>query len=169
VDWLWFESRLTYANAVLPQALFAAAKCWPSEPWLEVAVESFDFLDRVTTSADVFWPVGNHDWYPHGEAKSLYDQQPVEASTMAEAALAAFDVTGDERRLTTFHRAHRWFQGRNSLELRLADVRTGACFDGLHSSGVNYNQGAESTLAWLWTELLSSELESSGLEGQGRD
>ncbi len=62
---------------------------------------SFAFLDRETTTANVFWPVGNSDWYPHGEEKALYDQQPVEATTMAEAALAAFDLLGDETYLAT--------------------------------------------------------------------
>ena len=33
--------------------------------------------------------------------------------------------------------------------------RVGACFDGLQPAGVNHNQGAESTLAYLWTELHS--------------
>ena len=28
-DWPWFESRLTYANAVMPHALFVAARRWP--------------------------------------------------------------------------------------------------------------------------------------------
>jgi len=152
-DWPWFESRMTYANAVLPHALFAAARCWPSEPFLDVALESFKFLDRVTTVDDVFWPVGNSDWYPHDEAKSLYDQQPVEASTMAEAALAAFAATGSDDFLQIFHRAHRWFHGENSLKLPLADIECGACYDGLVPGDVNRNQGAESTLAWLWTEM----------------
>ena len=91
-DWQWFESRLTYANAVLPHALFVAGQRWPEEEFLEVAEASFDFLDRVTTADDVFWPIGNSDWYPHGEEKALYDQQPVEAVTMADAALAAFGL-----------------------------------------------------------------------------
>ncbi|HTI51763.1 MAG TPA: hypothetical protein VL475_12450 [Planctomycetaceae bacterium] len=160
-DWHWFESRLTYANAVLPQALYVAAKCWPNERCLEIAEASFAFLDRVTTSDDMFWPIGNCDWYPHGEVKALYDQQPVEASTMADAALTAFDLTRDERHLATFARAHRWFLGGNSLEQALADPASGACFDGLQASGVNRNQGAESTFAWLWTALLGSEHQHS--------
>jgi hypothetical protein len=157
-DWPWFESQMTYANAVLPQALYVAAKCWPGEPFLDVAETSFSFLSRVTTSDDVFWPIGNCDWYPHGEAKALYDQQPVEASTMADAALTALGLTNDQKHLATFHRAHGWFQGRNSLELPLVDVRSGSCFDALQPSGVNRNQGAESTLAWLWTELHNAVL-----------
>src|SRR5688572_110708 len=92
-EWPWFESRMTYANAVLPHALFVAAQHWPQEPFLHVAETSFGFLDLVTTSAGVFWPVGNRDWYPNGEDKALYDQQPVEASTMADAALAAYGAS----------------------------------------------------------------------------
>ncbi|HUG93423.1 MAG TPA: hypothetical protein VML55_21470 [Planctomycetaceae bacterium] len=149
--WPWFESQLTYANAVLPHALFVAARCWPRDAPLEVAVPSFAFLDHVTTAQDVFWPVGNQDWYPHGEEKARYDQQPVEASTMAEAALAAFELLGDEEYLATFRRARGWFHGRNSLNCSLVDVRSGACCDGLQACGVNRNQGAESTLAYLWT------------------
>jgi hypothetical protein len=109
----------------------------------------------------VFCPVGNRDWYSHGEEKSLYDQQPVEASTMACAALAAFRLRKDERYLAIFRRARQWFHGQNSLLQPLCDVESGACFDGLQSSGINQNQGAESTLAYLWTELHSFAAEQS--------
>ena len=154
-DWPWFESRMTYANAVLPHALFDAAERWPDEAFLTVAESSFGFLDLVTTADNVFWPVGNRDWYSHGEEKSLFDQQPVEAATMAAAALAGLEVRGDKKYQAVFLRAHAWFHGQNSLEQPLADVEIGTCFDGLQPSGLNKNQGAESTLAYLWTELHS--------------
>jgi hypothetical protein len=153
-DWYWFESQMTYANAVLPHALFDAAERWPDEAFLSIAESSFGFLDLVTTADHDFWPIGNRDWYSHGEEKSLYDQQPVEASTMAAAALAGFQVCSNDKYLKIFNRAYEWFLGRNSLKQRLADVHSGACFDGLQPAGVNQNQGAESTLAYLWTELL---------------
>lgn len=152
-DWPWFESRMTYANAVLPHALFNAAEQWPNQGFLEVAERSFAFLDEVTTSADIYWPVGNQDWYSHGEQKSYYDQQPLEAATMASAARAAYELLGDARYLATFRRAHGWFHGQNSAGLSLVDFDAGACFDGLQADGPNGNQGAESTLAFLWTEL----------------
>jgi len=155
-DWLWFESRMTYANAVLPHALFDAAECWPDESYQDVAESSFGFLDLATTADGVFWPVGNCDWYSHGEEKSLYDQQPVEAATMAAAALAALELNGDEKYLAVFQRAHHWFHGHNSLGLSLADIQVGACCDALQPACVNKNQGAESTLAYLWTELLNA-------------
>ena len=62
-------------------------------------------------------------------------------------------LLGDEEYLAAFRRAHGWFHGQNSLQQPLVDVRCGACCDGLQASGVNRNQGAESTLAYLWTEL----------------
>jgi hypothetical protein len=157
---------MTYANAVLPHALFVAARRWPKEAFLEVAEASFAFLDQETTAANVFWPVGNDGWYPHGEDKAPYDQQPVEGVTMAEAALAAFDLLPQEKYLAAFRRARGWFHGHNSLQLPLVDAQHGACYDGLRPSGVNRNQGAESTLAFLWTEYQHAELESTLRDGQ---
>jgi hypothetical protein len=156
-DWQWFESRMTYANAVLPHALFSAAARWPQEDFLDIAQAAFAFLDRATTVEGVFWPVGNEGWYPRGEDKAPYDQQPVEAVTMADAALAAWDLLGDEEYLAAFGRAHGWFHGLNSLKTPLVDVPSGACYDGLEASGANLNQGAESTFAYLWTENCHAE------------
>jgi len=152
-EWSWFESRMTYANAVLPHALFIAARRWPKEVFREVAERSFAFLDRETTIDDNFCPIGNDGWYSHGGDKAVYDQQPVEAVTMAEAALAGHALLGGNTYLGSFHRAIEWFHGANSLNLPLVDSKRGACFDGLHPSGVNRNQGAESTLAYLWAEV----------------
>ncbi len=152
-DWPWFEPRMTYANAVLPHALFVAARHWPGKGFLDVAETSFAFLDYATTAEDVFWPVGNGGWFPQGQDKAPYDQQPVEAATMADAALAAFGLGNYEKYLVVFRRAYDWFHGQNSLRQPLAYARRGACCDGLQPSGVNRNQGAESTLAYLWTEV----------------
>jgi len=160
-DWQWFESRMTYANAVLPHALFVAAQCWPKESFLEVAKTSFAFLDQETTHDGFFWPVGNAGWYSHGEEKAPYDQQPLEAVTMAEAALDAFIAYDGEDHLGAFGRACGWFLGRNSLGLSLVDVPAGSCCDGLMASGVNRNQGAESTLAFLWAEVLRAQLSAA--------
>ena len=44
-DWQWFESRMTYANAVLPHALFVAARRWPQEDFLDIA-QSIVYLPR---------------------------------------------------------------------------------------------------------------------------
>jgi hypothetical protein len=166
-EWLWFEPRMTYANAVLPHALFAASRRWPAEPYLAVAEATFSFLARETTAEGVFWPIGNSGWHAPQQNKALHDQQPVEAATMAEAALEAFSLRQEESYLSTFRRARDWFHGQNSSRQTLADTRRGACCDGLHASDMNRNQGAESTLAYLWTEVQALELQQD-LDGIAR-
>lgn len=151
--WSWYESRLTYANAVLPHAMFVAARRWPTENFHDIAQTSFAFLDRETTIDGMYSPVGNHGWYSRGENRAHFDQQPVEAAVMADAALAAFELSDDAAYLAVFRRSRDWFHGQNSLAQSLVDVGRGACCDGLAPHGVNRNQGAESTLAFLWCEL----------------
>ncbi|HEY0769825.1 MAG TPA: glycosyl transferase, partial [Sphingobacteriaceae bacterium] len=46
-----------------------------------------------------------------------------------------------------------WFLGENSLRAPLYDHETKGCCDGLQLTGVNRNQGAESTLAYLISHL----------------
>jgi len=66
-------------------------------------------------------------------------------------------VGGDEY-LATFSRVWGWFHGRNSLGIPLVNASSGGCYDGLHAAGANKNQGAESTLAYLWSQVLSAEV-----------
>lgn len=153
-DWFWFESRMTYANAVLPHALFDAAELWDDAPYRDAAETTFGFLSLSTFCDAQFAPIGNRDWYSKGEEKSVFDQQPVEASTMAAAALAALRVTGQAKYQRIFEQSCAWFTGENNLGIALANPADGSCFDGLTPKGVNKNQGAESTLAYLWTEVL---------------
>ena len=148
---------MTYANAALPHAMFDAADGWSDDEYLSIAESSFRFLDKATTTNDVFWPVGNSAWYAQNGEKSLYDQQPVEASTMAAAALTAVELQHDQDYLVAFQKAHGWFHGENSLHSSMADTEFGGCHDGLESTGVNRNLGAESTLAYLWTEVLAQD------------
>ena len=46
-----------------------------------------------------------------------------------------------------------WFFGENDLWVPLYDYETKGCCDGLEKDGVNRNQGAESTLAYLMAYL----------------
>jgi hypothetical protein len=55
--------------------------------------------------------------------------------------------------MTEAKKAYDWFHGRNVSGFVVADHSTGGCFDGLHADRVNFNQGAESTLAWLLADV----------------
>ncbi len=61
---------------------------------------------------------------------------------MAEAALAAFGLLGDEKYLAAFRRAYGWFHGQNSLHQPLVDVHCGSCYDGLQRVGRESEPGS---------------------------
>jgi len=86
-------------------------------------------------------------------AKALYDQQPLEAECMVQAATTAFRVTRKEKYHKTAHIAFHWFLGKNSQNLEVYDPKTGGCYDGITPQGVNLNQGAESTICYLLARL----------------
>ena len=160
-DWQWFESRMTYANAVLPHALFIAARRWPQEDFLDIAQASFAFLDHHTTTANA-----DLACLLAGRERGLVSPRRGKGDLRSTARgsghdgrsrTGRVDLLGGEEYLAVFRRAHGWFHGRNSLKRPLVDVQSGACCDGLQASGVNRNQGAESTLAYLWTEISKME------------
>jgi hypothetical protein len=152
-DWRWFEPYLTYANARLSQALFRAYGVIGDEKYLQIAKESFDFLVQVHIIDEKFVPIGNKGWYKKGGMRALYDQQPIEASCMVEAALTAFHVTGEEKYQRAAYVAFEWFLGKNTQNVMVYDPTTGACYDGITPQGLNLNQGAEATISHLLARL----------------
>ena len=81
----------------------------------------------------------------------FFDQQPIEAAAMADACWRAFTVTGDHSWLDGIAVSADWFRGANDAGLAMYDEASGGGFDGLQAHGVNQNEGAESTLAFLST------------------
>ena len=149
-DWRWFEPRLTYANARLPQALIQAARWLNNEKAGQIGLESLRWLMEVQTAeAGHFRPIGCHGFYPKGGTKAQFDQQPIEACCSVSACLEAFYYTHEEEWVRLAHRAFEWYLGRNDLGIPLYEPRNGGCYDGLKMDRINVNQGAESTLSFL--------------------
>ncbi|MFB5085484.1 glycosyltransferase family 4 protein [Symbiobacterium thermophilum] len=148
-DWAWFEDRLTYDNALLPYALLRAGRILDVPEYRRIGLTALEFLAGATFRDGVFWPIGNDGWYVRGGRRAEFDQQPLEATAMVLACQEAGAVTGDKVWHGMALDAARWFTGRNALGVPLLDPETGGCHDGLNPHGVNRNQGAESTLAWL--------------------
>jgi len=164
-DWPWFEDRLTYCNARLPQALLVTSE-WSDNAEMEaVGVRALEWLLASQTTDDYFSPIGSNGFYPRGGPRARFDQQPVEAGATVSACLDARRITGDGRWLARARRAFDWFLGQNELQRSLYDPATGACHDGLHVDRINKNQGAESTLSFL---LALVELSSSDRNGARR-
>jgi glycosyltransferase involved in cell wall biosynthesis len=149
-NWPWFEDRVTYCNARLPQAMLVSGERLGDEAMTAVGLRSLAWLVSLQHSADgYFVPIGSDGFYRRGQTKAAFDQQPVEACAMVSACLDARRITGEVHWARAARRAFDWFLGQNQLQQPLYDGATGGCRDGLHADRVNENQGAESTLSFL--------------------
>jgi hypothetical protein len=146
--WHWFEPILTYDNAILPLALLNAYEITQNEEYLEIAFESMAFLESKVFHNDILRPIGNEGWHKRGGPVAQFDQQGIDVMAMVLFYQQAFRVTREQQYLSRMYKSYQWFLGANDLELPLYDPSTGGCADGLHSEGINLNQGAESTLAY---------------------
>jgi len=149
-SWPWPESRLTYANAVLPEALMAAGEHLHDGRALDDGLALLGWLLDLETSGSHLSVTPTGGW-ALGEARPGFDQQPIEVAALADACARAFRLTGDRRWARGVERAVGWFLGDNDAGTPLYDPLTGGGYDGLHVDGRNANQGAESTLAALAT------------------
>lgn len=148
--WPWLEPRLSYANAVLPEALIAAGHALGDARAVDDGLLLLRWLrDRETVDGHLSpTPVGGAG---PDDAAPGFDQQPIEVAAMADACARAFDVTGDDEWQRTVDLAVEWFGGNNDVGAVMWDHRTSGGYDGLTPTGPNLNQGAESTLAMIST------------------
>lgn len=160
-EWPWPEPRLAYANALLPDAELAAAMALGED---RVAGGALNLLEWLVDQESVgdhfsFTPVGGRG---PNDRKPAFDQQPIEALAMTEACARAFYHTGDRQWAEAARRAGTWFLGNNDAGMPVFDPATDGGFDGLTQDGVNRNEGAESTLAFVATMLALHELPPTG-------
>lgn len=154
-DWHWFEDHMTYDNALFPLALFHSAEITGSPEIREIAHESLKYLEKLTFNLNACTPIGNDGWHVRGREGEipLYDQQAIEIMAMVLMYFQAYMVTRENEYMKKMFTSYLWFLGENSLHIPLYDAETKGCADGLQPGGVNRNQGAESTLAYLISHL----------------
>lgn len=150
-SWRWFEPSLSYDNARLPQALLVTAAQTGDTAMRTVALNSLAWLMHLQRAPEGhFRAIGSNGFFHRGSTSpAQWDQQPLEALASLSACLEAQRLTGREEWLTRAQRALAWFSGANDLGLPVGNDQTGACYDGIQPGGMNQNQGAESTLAFL--------------------
>ena len=126
------EPRLTYANAVLPEAMIAAGRA------------------RTRLCVDAAWSVGLALAFEtaHGhlsptpvagrgpeDARPGFDQQPIEVSTLADACARAAALDTDPVWRDGVTTAAAWFMGDNDAAEPMWDPDTGGGYDGLQIHG----------------------------------
>ncbi|QBO57065.1 glycosyltransferase family 4 protein [Chryseobacterium salivictor] len=152
-DWDWFESLLAYDNGILPLALLHASQVLENKKAKDIAFESMNFLTTHTLKDGYLSVIGNRQWFIKDKERSVYAQQPIDAMAMVLAYHQAFVLTEDRKYLENIFTSYLWFLGENDLRLSLYDFETKGCCDGFEDYGINRNQGAESSLAYLISHL----------------
>ena len=152
-DWQWFEEKMTYDNAILPLALLHSCEITGNERVKQVALKTMAFLDKLTLSNGYLSPVGNDGWYYKGGTFPTFDQQAIETMAMVLMHFQAYKTFRKPQYIEKMFLCYKWFLGENTLRAPLYDHETKGCCDGLLPTGINRNQGAESTLAYLISHL----------------
>jgi glycosyltransferase involved in cell wall biosynthesis len=151
--WEWYESYLTYANSILPEAMLCAYIDSGDPVYREIAKTSFNFLLSHTFIDDRIRVISNRSWMKKGEQSSPYGEQPIDVAYTVLALSRFYDVFKTEDYLVKMDTAFTWFLGNNHLGQTIYNPCTGGCYDGLEETHVNLNQGAESTVSYLMARL----------------
>jgi uncharacterized protein YyaL (SSP411 family) len=156
-NWDWFENILSYDNAILPAALFAAGMALGEKKYLDIAERACKFLLANTYNGKHFSFVGSDNWYLKGKERSKFDQQPIEVAGTVLMLRNAYRATKNPEYLQLERKAFDWFLGDNDLHLPMYDSQTKGCCDGLGPDNINTNQGAESIVSFLLALLNITE------------
>jgi len=157
LDWEWFEHYLTYSNAILPEALILGYKITGERRYLEVSEKTLNFLIEHTFKDNIYIPIGQSGWFSKGGVRQYFDQQPEDTTATVEALNVMFQITNKKHYKELANIAFNWFLGDNVLGQVVYDRTTGGCYDGIGEKFINLNQGAESTISYLFARLSFEE------------
>ena len=152
-NWEWFESYLTYANSVLPEALLYAFLLTGEIIYKDIAISSLNFLLSKTFNENGIEVISNKTWLLEGQQAGHFGEQPIDVAYTIMTLSKFYDVIRNEDYRLKMETAFNWFLGQNRLHQIIYNPCTGGCYDGLEETHVNLNQGAESTVSYLMARL----------------
>ena len=156
IEWQWFEDRMTYGNAVLPEAMLMAGEITGQQSFKVVAKTTMGFLLHHTLTENGINVISNSGWKKKGERYRqgfTGGEQPIDV-TYTILALEIFErLLPNDGYAGYIPRSFDWFLGNNGLGQIIYNPCTGGCHDGLESNNVNLNQGAESTVSYLMARM----------------
>lgn len=161
--WNWFEESLTYDNGLLPASLYKAFEITKKDRYFKIAEESRQFLESKCFREEWLSLIGNRKWLRKNDDFELFAQQPVDALAMIILYESAYKVTGKIEFIDRLNKSFNWFLGENDLNISLLDTETGGCNDGIEEFNINRNQGAESTISFLLSQVITEPLQIMNL------
>ncbi|MDD4972120.1 MAG: glycosyltransferase [Paludibacter sp.] len=151
--WEWFESYLTYANSILPEAMLYAWLITKESIYKDIARTSFNFLLDHIFNENGIEVISNKTWLQKGQKAGHFGEQPIDVAYTIMTLSKFYDVLMVEDYRQKMIIAFNWFLGNNRLNQIVYNPCTGGCYDGLEEKHVNLNQGAESTVSYLMARL----------------
>jgi glycosyltransferase involved in cell wall biosynthesis len=152
-QWEWFESYLTYANSILPEAMLYAWLLTGDKIYKEIALSSFNFLLSQIFNDNGIEVISNKNWLKKGQEAVHFGEQPIDVAYTIMTLSKFYDVFLDADYRTKMETAFNWFLGNNRLHQIIYNPCTTGCYDGLEETHVNLNQGAESTVSYLMARI----------------
>jgi len=159
-NWSWFGTEIGLDNAILPMSLMHSNEISHDKEVNKVAFEAMDFLTQLVIRDGKLSLIGNKHWYEKGGERSVFDQLPIDTMGLILLYKKAYELTENRYYFHLMQVCFNWFFGKNDLYIYLYDSNTRGCYDGLQATGVNKNQGAESSLAFIISNIIYSELDS---------
>lgn len=158
-NWNWFESYLTYGNAVIPEAMLCAYLATEKSEYKNIAVSTFDFLLSKTFINNRIKIISNQSWLSSNVGNNYNHnhnggEQPIDVAYTILALNQFNEVFAQYKYYNKIKIAFDWFLGNNHLNQIVYNPRTGGCYDGIEETNVNLNQGAESTVSYLLSRLV---------------
>ncbi len=160
-EWNWFESYLTYANSVLPEAMLYAWLLTGETIYRDIALSSFSFLLSHTFNENGIEVISNKSWLLKGHEAEHFGEQPIDVAYTVMTLSKFYDVFKVEDYHQKMETAFNWFLGNNRLHQIIYNPCTGGCYDGLEETHANLNQGAESTVSYLMARLTMENYKKS--------
>lgn len=152
-NWEWFESYLTYANSILPEAMLCASLVTGNPLYRAISRESMEFLISNIFNENGIEVVSNKGRFHRGEEAQQFGEQPIDVAYTVMTLAKFYDEFEEKKYLDKLLVAFDWFLGENRLNQIIYNPCTGGCYDGLEEHNVNLNQGAESTVSYLMARL----------------
>jgi hypothetical protein len=151
--WEWFESYLTYANSILPEAMLYAWLLTGKTIYKDIACSSLKFLLSQTFNEHGIEVISNKNWLQKGQIAGHFGEQPIDVAYTIMTLSKFYDAFMTKEYRLKMEIAFNWFLGNNRLHQIIYNPCTGGCYDGLEETHVNLNQGAESTVSYLMARL----------------
>jgi hypothetical protein len=155
-NWQWFESYLTYANSILPEAMLCAWMITGENEYKDISKTAFDFLlSKIFTQGSIN-VISNKTWLQRNKVqltKPVGGEQPIDVAYTIIALAKFYEVFNEDSYKQKQETAFSWFIGGNHLHQIVYNPCTGGCYDGVEAASVNLNQGAESTVSYLMARL----------------